>query len=673
MPPSVPELLGAAVAAVSGVRREGQERMARAVATALDGGEHLLVEAGTGTGKSLAYLVPALVQQQRVVIATATLALQAQLVDRDLPRVTEALEPLLGRRPTFAIAKGRRNYLCLLRLNDGPPDDDSDALFAASSTSVLGREVARLRAWASTSSTGDRDEIVPGTSDQAWSQVSVTAGECLGAARCPYGVQCWAERARATAAKADVVVTNHALLAIDAKEHRSLLPDHCAVVVDEAHELVDRVTNVATAELSPALVERAARRARGQAGADLADRLSEAGASLALDLDNVPDGRLDCLPQALAVAVTVVRDTARDVVAACKGAAEDPAQEIGRRRALDALTAILTPAERLVAGSEHDVAWLTRDERRTAALRVAPLSVAAMLRENLFGDRTVILTSATLRLGGRFDSLARSVGLPVPSVDELPWRGLDVGSPFDYRRQGILYIARQLPRPGRDGLPPEYLDELAELITAAGGRTLGLFSSMRAATAATEALRPRLSVPILRQGEDSTAELVRRFAADPATCLFGTLSLWQGVDVPGSSLQLVVIDRIPFPRPDDPLASARARAVEKAGGNGFLTVSVSHAALRLAQGAGRLIRTASDRGVVAVLDPRLATAGYAGFLRESLPAFWITVDAGLVRTSLAAIDASAPEPLLVLARDGRVMVAQDRAGEVNKTPGRRRS
>ena len=229
----------------------------------------------------------------------------------------------------------------------------------------------------------------------------------------------------------------------------------------------------------------------------------------------------------------------------------------------------------------------------------------------------MVLTSATLALGGSFDAAAGSVGLL--GANAPAWQGLDVGSPFDYPKQGILYLADHLPAPGRDGTSTEAMDELAELITAAGGRTLGLFSSRRAAEAAAEAMRERLDVPILCQGDDATPTLVREFAGDATTCLFGTLSLWQGVDVPGSACQLVVVDRIPFPRPDDPLASARQRAVAQAGGNGFMAVAAVHAALRLAQGVGRLIRTSDDRGVVAVLDPRLATARYGGFLRASLP------------------------------------------------------
>ena len=217
------------------------------------------------------------------------------------------------------------------------------------------------------------------------------------------------------------------------------------------------------------------------------------------------------------------------------------------------------------------------------------------------------------------------------------WRGLDVGSPFDYPRSAILYVADRLPPPGRDGIAPATLDQMTELMTAAGGRTLGLFSSMRAAKEAAEKLRDRVEFPILCQGDDATSTLIRRFADDEPTCLFGTLSLWQGVDVPGPSLRLVMIDRIPFPRPDDPLLSARQRDVDARGGNGFLTVSANHAGLLLAQGAGRLLRSTSDRGVVAVLDPRLATARYGGYLMAGLPPFWKTRDRNAVVAALARL------------------------------------
>jgi ATP-dependent DNA helicase DinG len=336
-------------------------------------------------------------------------------------------------------------------------------------------------------------------------------------------------------------------------------------------------------------------------------------------------------------------------------------------------------ADRLTSGSGGpegpDVVWLSRyarsDGQVRTSLNVAPLSVAGVLRDRLYTERTVVITSATLTLGGRFEATAGSVGLlgggsgsgeeravtaAAPGGDEAledgeratrrtappRWSSIDVGSPFDYPRQGILYLARALPPPGRDGIGPAALDELAALAEAAGGRTLGLFSSRRAAEYAAEMLRERLDLPILCQGDDATPTLVREFARDARTCLFGTLSLWQGVDVPGSACQLVVIDRIPFPRPDDPLTSARQQAVARRGGNGFMSVAATYAGLRLAQGAGRLVRSAGDRGVVAVLDSRLATARYGGFLRASLPPFWVTHDREIVLEALRRIDESAP-------------------------------
>jgi len=658
--PGVTELLDAAVTAVGGTRRDGQDAMAQAVRKAIASGEHLAVQAGTGTGKSLAYLVPAIrhavERDTTVVVSTATIALQRQLVDRDLPRLAKALKPLLGRAPTFAILKGRRNYLCLHKLHGNGDDvDESDQLFDPFAISALGRTVKRIHEWSSDTATGDRDELVPGVPESAWRQVSVSARECLGASRCPVGDDCFAEKARAEAGRADVVVTNHALLAIDALEGRPVLPEHDVVIVDEAHELVDRITGVATAELTTSAVTAAARRCGKLVDQAVADRLVEAGEGLALVLEDLPPGRWESLPRAAAGVLTAVRDAAVSCKQSLGGERrEDPEGAAGRKVAQASLDEVADTAFRLLnafdepdAARRRDVVWLAEqgpDAARHRALRAAPLQVGGLLRERLFGRSTVILTSATLTLGGTFDALARQWGLPpekpaeatsddgetghgpVQDPEAPRWSGLDVGSPFQHAKSGILYVAKRLPPPGRDGLPPAYLDEIAGLVEAAGGRTLGLFSSMRAAKQATEALRDRLDTPLLCQGDDATMLLVKRFAEDEATSLFGTLSLWQGVDVPGPSLSCVIIDRIPFPRPDDPLVAARQRAADSRGGNGFLTVSATHAALLLAQGAGRLLRGTGDRGVVAVLDPRLATARYGGFLRASLPPFWQTDD-----------------------------------------------
>jgi ATP-dependent DNA helicase DinG len=647
------ELLSTAVQGIGGSERSGQSEMTQAVWDAMSSGEHLAVQAGTGTGKSLAYLVPALRlaadKRGPVVVSTATIALQRQLVDRDLPRLAETLRGPLGRTPAFAIFKGRGNYLCLNKLRNAAEDDSGqEQLFEPSS--ALGGHVKRLHQWANSTTSGDRDEVVPGVPDQAWRQVSVTARECVGAHRCPFGVQCFSERARKLAADADVVVTNHALLAIDALGE-GVLPEHSVVIVDEAHELVDRVTSVASGEISATLIEIAARRCQKLTSEDEHERLSEAGKALGPLLTTLPAGRMDSLDPALGGSLTALGDSARACVGQMRSRAreweDDPAQQGAAQTAVVLLEELAGTAERIVSAYEmplaerDEVVWLERSEDNAAVsysgLRVAPLEVGEILAESLFGERTVVLTSATLTLGGSFEPLARQWGLDAEAMGG-EWNGLDVGSPFTHGKSGILYVAKHLPPPAQSGLSDEAIQELWELIQAAGGRTLGLFSSMRAARQATAALRDSLKVPLLCQGDDATGQLVKQFAEDEPTCLFGTLSLWQGVDVPGPSLRLVVIDRIPFPRPDDPLASARTRATEARGGNGFMEISAAHAALLLAQGAGRLLRSVDDRGVVAVLDSRLVTKRYGDFLRASLPPFWQTTDPEVVRGALRRLN-----------------------------------
>lgn len=647
--PTTAELLEAAVTALGGSPRTGQQRMAEAVTHALDVQRHLAVQAGTGTGKSLAYLVPAIRHAQAtgttVVVSTATIALQTQLVERDLPRLAEALEPLLERAPTFAILKGRSNYLCLNKL---ARDEDPDALIEEEDLSWVGKQVARLADWANDTDTGDRDTLNPGVPDLAWRQVSVTSRECLGSSRCPQGEDCFAEQARRKAQKVDVVVTNHAMLAIDALSEVSILPEHDVVIIDEAHELDGRITAVATADLSVTALTLAAKRAGKLGGTkdhdvkvtDLAKELDDA-------LGNCNDGRWTTLPEqvqpplrALTDALTSLRFA---IATAPDGEATNDPEKNAERTSLsahlqelhDSIIRMLEVFAEDDPAKQRDVVWLTRDDRRGDSLKVAPLSVAGLLHSQLFLDNTVVLASATLTIGGNFNAMAASWGLPKGS-----WDSLDAGTPFDPAKSGILYSTRHLPQPGRDGLSEEFLDELASLITAAGGRTLGLFSSRRAAVQATEAMRARLPFDIFCQGDDSTGVLVDKFAKDENSCLFGTLSLWQGVDVPGSSCSLVVIDRIPFPRPDDPLLQARKEAADAEGRNGFMEVAATHAALLMAQGAGRLLRHVTDRGVVAVLDSRFATKRYGGFLRSSMPALWQTSDITVVTAALRRLVAS---------------------------------
>ena len=626
--------------------------MVAAIDKAVRDREHLLVQAGTGTGKSLAYLTPSLLVDGPVVVSTATLALQNQLVEHDLPRLAAAVEPVLGRKPTFAVLKGRHHYLCVAKMEHADEEAPTDTLFDDAppkqtqwlgEAGRLGKQIQRLRAWADKTTTGDRDELDPGVDDTAWRQVSMPARDCVGAQRCPYGAECFAEASRARAREADIVVTNHSLLAVDMIAERHIVPPHKLLVIDEAHELADRVSSASQAELTPDAIERSARRSKTLLPPAVTESLAEAADALTVGLAETPAGRITAgLPDLLRQAVVLLESATRAGLTAIGDVKADDPDPVRKQQAKAALDDLSDTAQRLIEESDFDVAWVEKSDLGSGrrALVVAPLSVAGTLAQGLYADRTVVATSATLTLGGRFDTVARSLGLPAatpavpaarkadasaPPVSGEGWTSLDVGSPFDYPRQGILYVAAHLPRPQMSGLPDAAGEELVKLVSALGGRTLGLFSSRKAATQAAELLRARTDLPILLQGEESLPLLVRKFRDDKASCLFGVMSLWQGVDVPGDSCQLVVIDRLPFPRPDEPLAAARAAAVDATGGSGFASVSVPIAAVRLAQGVGRLIRSTGDKGVVAVLDSRLETArGYGAFLRKSLPPFWYT-------------------------------------------------
>ncbi|WIN00982.1 ATP-dependent DNA helicase [Actinoplanes oblitus] len=616
--------------------------MVEAIDKAIKDRTHLLIQAGTGTGKSLGYLTPALLVEGPVVVSTATLALQNQLVEHDLPRLAAAVEPVLGRKPTFAVLKGRHHYLCMAKLEHADAEAPTDTLFDDASAPKagqwlgeagrLGKQVVRIRKWADKTQTGDRDELDPGVDDNAWRAVSMPARDCVGAAKCPYGQECFAEASRVRAREADIVVTNHSLLAVDMLAERHIIPPHKLLVVDEAHELAERVSSASQAELTPDAIERAGRRARTLVPPAAAESLAEAADALTVALADVPAGRLtDGLPDPLRQAVTLLESATRAGLTAIGDIKSDDPDPVRKQQAKAVLDELSTTAQRLLEEDDFDVAWVEKSDLGAGrrALVVAPLSVHGTLSQALYSDRTVVAASATLTLGGRFDTVARSLGLPVAAAEAASgdgWTSLDVGSPFDYPKQGILYVAAHLPRPMASGLPDAAGEELLQLVRALGGRTLGLFSSRKAASQAAELLRAKTDLPILLQGDETLPILVRKFREDKSSCLFGVMSLWQGVDVPGDACQLVVIDRLPFPRPDEPLAAARAAAADAARpGSGFASVSVPIAAVRLAQGVGRLIRSTGDKGVVAVLDSRLETArSYGTFLRRSLPPFWYT-------------------------------------------------
>jgi ATP-dependent DNA helicase DinG len=676
---------------LGGSPRSGQQQMVTEVAAAIAGEKTLLVQAGTGTGKSIGYLVPAachaVAEQERVIVATATLTLQRQLLSRDLPILAEVLQPLLPRELKFSVLKGRQNYLCKYKLDGGYPIDEftlfDDPIGANSESSDAGGssvfdnsggsgsvkgakpkgktgkskrngpshqdqtesfadQVRRARDWAQTTTTGDRDDLVPGVSDRAWRQVSVTSLECLGN-KCPMLADCFSEAARNAAREADIVVTNHAMLGVAATGSPGVLPEYDVLVVDEAHNLESAVISGATVELSLPIIERTARTAKRHLGV-ATERLDDAGKQFGIALAACAEGRFTAeLPEALRSAVALLRDATRPLItpepaqrAAGGQSAGNAEADGGAKVAQAALLSLFEVAERIADPNEAEVLWCVKAEDGFSRLYAGPQQVAMLIKERLLEDSTGVFTSATLALGDSFTAAANSLGLAADG-----YKGVDVGSPFDYGKQGILYVAAHLPRPGREPVIESQLDEIEALIRAAGGRTLGLFSSRAAAEVAATAMRERLATPVFLQGDDQLPTLISDFAADPSASLFGTFSLWQGVDVPGASCQLVIIDKLGFPRPDDPISSARVQAVEQRGGNGFMAVSAAHSALRLAQAAGRLIRRSNDRGVVAVLDPRLQTARYAGYLVASLPPFWRTTNRDVVLSALQRLDAAA--------------------------------
>lgn len=663
--------LDSVVAAFGGSRRDGQHQMANAVADAMASGTHLLVQAGTGTGKSLGYLIPSIIRaaqgvgeegENRTVVATATLALQRQLVDEDLPKAVQAL----GSGVTYSVLKGRHNYICLDKFNREAAAEDEDAALFESPTSRLGKQARNLRSWVQKTDTGDRDDYDQELDPRLWKSVSVSGRECVGAQKCAWGQDCFAEKARADAHKSDIVVTNHALLVLDVIEGLPILPQHDTVIVDEAHELVDRTTNALAGSIDVRAVERAAGMARKYIEGPTHDRLLDIADDLGRAFE-VTDTygtvtRLEEVTGSLHRALTDLRDICKRALSEITTASTDePEIAAAKKRAKAEVQDVFNTAAALLATDDYSVTWL--DISRTPVLHHAPLTVSNYLRDTLLNRNTTVMTSATMTVAGSMDSIAKAVGLkPDPrmrvlsdEVDDLPsdepeleFVSLDVGSPFDYAQQGILYCASHLPPPTSTGVAEEVLDELADLIDAAGGRTLSLFSSWRGVERAAEYLALRFKGRedrplIVAQKGDSVADLVRKFKAEPHSSLLGTVSLWQGIDVPGDTCTLVTIDRIPFPRPDDPVMSARSARVDARGGSGFASVSVPRAALLLAQGVGRLIRSVDDRGVVAILDSRLATKNYGSTLRASLPPLWWTIDKRAVMQSLSRLDESSAE------------------------------
>ena len=611
MTESPPSALATVTAALAEAEdRPGQQRMAELVEKAIDDRRHLVVQAGTGTGKTLAYLVPAISSGTRVVVATATKALQDQLAGKDLPFLAAALPVDFD----WAVLKGRSNYVCLQRLREltAPGDTSQGQLELGEMSSRAEADLDRIAKWVATTPTGDVAELDFGPSDAVVRAVTVGSDECPGAKQCPMGEPCFAELARRRAQVADVVVVNTYLYGLHVASGGTILPEHDLVVFDEAHGLEDIMSTTLSVQIGPGrfvalggVIRRILDDPEVIAGVvDVADLLR--GALVPHVGERLPIPYPDDVQSVLLEGRSRL-ERALAALTAIETPIDDAKQKKLRAQLLtgSAITSVDTAlaGPSAPAGSRVDFVSGGPSNPR---LEIAPLDVGPLLREGVWEQRTAVLTSATIPV-----SLVQRAGFPPTTVDEA-----DVGSPFDYPHNALLYCAMSLPDPRHAGYREAVHDELAALISAAGGRTLALFTSWAAMDAAAAALADRVEVPLLTQRDLPKPALLRAFAADEPTTLLATAGFFQGVDVPGRTLVQVVIDRLPFPRPDDPLLSARR---ELLGPAAFSQIDVPRAAMMLAQAAGRLIRTATDRGVVAVLDRRLGTARYRWDIVNALP------------------------------------------------------
>jgi ATP-dependent DNA helicase DinG len=621
------EILDAAVAALGGARRPGQEALTDAVATTIDTGGRLVAEAPTGSGKSLAYLAAAVASGRRTVVSTATIALQDQLVGKDLPH----LAAHAGVDLSYAVLKGRSNYLCRAKLQAAA---SPDALFDTTPGPEFAEELAacqELVTTATAATTGDRAEAVD-VSDATWALVSCSPMECPGASRCDHGAECFAELAIARAADADVVVVNHALLCLDLALGGRLLPEHDLLVVDEAHALPDAATSAFGLTVSAGgLLQAAARGRRVGVARSVTESLERGTGALSTALGRL-EGRVRASADtALADALGGIAQRLAELDAALAKVDGD-ADPMGATFARQLVAGRREAVGRVLEDRDDDVAWVEGGAR--PLLRAAPIDVAPLLGAALAG-RTAVLVSATLGAVAPFLPFARAIGLD-PADDQ--YRALAVPPTFDWREQALLYVPKgKLPVPNDAGWAEAAGDELARLVGAAGGRTLVLCTGTANVTRFAALLRERVDVPVLAQGEGSRAALATRFRTDEQSVLVGTRSFWEGLDVPGRSCVLVVIDKLPFPTPADPLLAARRERVEAAGGQGWRSVDLPAAALALSQGVGRLLRTTDDRGVVAVLDVRLAENRYRyrTVLLDALPPLRRSIDVAEVERFLA--------------------------------------
>src|SRR6266487_2209922 len=612
--------LDAAFASLPGLTaREAQRTMASAVATALERERPLLAHAPTGVGKSLGYLVPIAAAGRRAIVATATKALQSQLIDRDLPRLADAFGT------TSALLMGRGNYVCLAKV---------DALVAATRLAATAQEEAALELvdWAADSDTGSRLDALPGTRDDVWDLVSTSGEDCPGQKGCSFFKRCFAERAKEQARDVDVVVTNHHLLLLELELRQAsdspgvMLPEVDVIVIDEAHRLADHAADLYGVTVTGARVSRAGAAAdaiikASGSTSDWARRLRARWEDHASGLRPGPVLPGSRAAATLAAALQPVREEARAAAASLRELSASEELGGGIQAARRRLTTLGRDLARLAESAEAgqgpgatvaDLAIWVEERRDGRGIRSALVEPGARLEAVLWRQvPATIACSATLAVAGSLDETASSLGVSAPDA-------LVATSPFDFERNAMLYVPRELPLPSSERFRAATEQELRALVEASQGRALVLCTSWTARESYAAALAT-LPYPLLVQGDDTPARLADRFRDEVASVLVATRTFFEGVDVPGESLSLLVLDKLPFPPPDDPLLAERGRRIQQRGGSKFNAVWLPIAAVSLQQALGRLIRTESDRGVMAVLDRRLADAAYSRALLASLP------------------------------------------------------
>jgi ATP-dependent DNA helicase DinG len=583
--------------------RQGQIDMSHAIAESLASGRSIIVQAGTGTGKSLGYLVPAILTGETAVVATATKALQDQLNSNDLPLLQKHLDIPF----TWAVVKGRSNYACLQRINERA--DKSAQLEFEETSDKVNKEIDELITWAKKTKTGDFDELPRIPSDRAKQAISVSTDECPGKNKCPVGANCFAERARDAASTANVVVVNIALYGAHIASSGNILPEHKIVIFDEAHQLESSLSDAVGIQLTNGRVSSFASSVRRViADPMVTNRLEELGLRFSGAIGPHVGNRLQRpLPSNIVENMSLIRIEVATLINALRELKTD--NEPTQQRIYRAQTqgTRLTESLDIALGSfEGYVAYVEGSEERPI-LRITPLHIGEVLATNVWNEHTAVLTSATVP-----HSMPERVGLPLDGTEVLT-----VDSPFDYEKNSILYCSRFFPEVKSPAYKDFLYDEMEALMTAAGGRTLALFTSNAALYAAIDAMRERVTFPILGPKDYPRQTLIDMFIEDESACIFASQGFFQGVDFPGRTLSLVILDKLPFPTPTDPLLEARRDAVGR--DKSFGEIDLPMAATSLAQAAGRLIRTDTDRGVVAVFDSRLATAKYKWTLINAMP------------------------------------------------------